>query len=72
MNRFRLIIAAVVAVAVMSLGAAACTPADQAALQTDLTTLGQGIAAIPALIGELIVLNIFAAACRSTPPGCDA
>jgi len=71
MTRFRLIVAAIVAVAMMSLGAAACTPADQAALQTDLTTLGQGIAALPGFILDLIALNIFAAACRSTPPGCD-
>ena len=64
MTRFRLMIAALVAVAMMSLGAAACTPADQAALQTDLTTLGQGIAAIPALIALIIELNFDAALCN--------
>ena len=65
-------VAAFVAVAMMSMGAAACTPADQTALQTDLTTLGQGIAAIPGFILDVIAFNIFAAMCASSGGmGCD-
>jgi len=71
MNRFRLIVAAIVAVAMMSLGAAACTPEDQIKAQTDLTNFGMFIEAIPALIGEILLFNLFAAACASSPPGCD-
>ncbi len=73
MTRLRLMIVAIVAVAMMSFGAAACTPADQAALQTDLTTLGQGIGEIPALIAFVVELAWVGLLCGvNTPrPTCD-
>jgi hypothetical protein len=61
MKRFRLVIAAFVAVAMMSLGTAACTPADQAQAVA-------GITALVNVIGDFLALTLF---CPKTGPGCD-
>ena len=57
MSRLRISIATIVAVAMMSLGAAACTPAQQAE--------------IPQVLGEVIGFIIVVVLGNSLPSGCS-
>jgi len=61
MSRFRIVIATLVAVAMMSLGAAACTPEQQA----------QKPEGIAGLVLALISFTVFAAACQTPGWPCD-
>jgi hypothetical protein len=67
MTRFRLIVASIMAVALMSLGAAACTPEDQIQAQTDVTNF---VEFLGGAIGGTIVFTLLKALCQPVPPGC--
>ncbi len=64
MGRFRAFVVGLVAVALVSLGAAACTPADQTKAEVAIQTFVNFIPAI-------IAFNIVAAACAGRSPCFD-
>jgi hypothetical protein len=62
MSRFRIVIATLVAVAMMSLGAAACTPEQQA----------QKPEGIAGLVLSILAFNLWIAICQNPNAPCDA